>query len=100
MKQYKKNGDYTKSFVEFMQEMYRRYNHSTQTDLKQVYVKPSQCKTYALDYIRRYKAETTPYIISHNTFHFTVAYFTTEDELEYFCVDTGRNTYVILATFL
>lgn len=100
MQQYKKNGKYTKTFIEFMQEMYKRHNQSTHTKLTEVYVKPSQSKLSALEYIKRYKAQTTPHIISHNTYHFTVSYFTTEEELEYFCVDTGRNTYVILAMYV
>ena len=100
MQQYKKSGAYTQTFIDFMREMYRRHNQTTHTELKEVYVKPSQSKLYVLEKIKRYKAQTTPHIISHNTFHFTVSYFTTEEELEYFCVDTGRNTYVILTTFL
>lgn len=100
MQKYKKTGGYTKAYIKFMREMYKRHNQSTYTDLRQVYVKPSQSKLYALENIKRYKAETTPRIISHNTSYFTVAYFTTEDDISYFCVDTGRNTYVILDTYL
>lgn len=100
MKQFKKNGNYTKTFIDFMHDKYLRYLSAHHTDLHDVYVKPSEQKLHAMDMLKRYKAGTTPYIISHNTFHFTVAYFTTEEDLEYFCVDTGRNTYVILSTFL
>lgn len=100
MQQYKKNGAYTKTFIDFMHKMYLRYLSAHHTDLQDVYVKPSQRKLDAMERIKIYKAGYTPYIISHNAHHFTVAYFCYEEELEYFCVDTGRNTYIILAMFV
>lgn len=100
MKQYKKNGNYTKTFIDFMHDNYLRYLKSHHTDLHDVYLRPSKRKLEAMEYIKKYKSQTTPYIISHNTSYFVVAYFTTEEDIEYFCVDTGRHTYVIMSTFI
>ena len=99
MKQYTKKGNYSRTYVKFMRGMYNRYIRSTQTQLEECYERPSIYKFRAMERVKQ-RAETTPYIISYNCHYFTVAYFTTEDEMEYFCVDTGRNIYTILSTFL
>lgn len=100
MKKYKKNGEYTKTFIDFMSNNYMRYLKSHNSELHDVYVKPSQQKIYAMERIKSRATESKPYIISHNICHFTVAYFDVYGEDEYFCVDTGRNLYEILAILL
>ena len=99
MKQYTKKGNYSKTYIKFMQGMYERYLQATQTRLEQCYSKPSESKLYAMEKIRQ-RADTKVYILSHNTFHFVVAYFTTEEENSYFVVDTGRNVYTILDIYI
>ena len=99
MKQYNKNGKYSKTFINFMHSMCKRYIASNYTELKQVYKKPSQAKINAMERIRQ-KAESTPHIIGYNNWNFSVAYFVSEDELRYFVVDTSYNTYVILDMYI
>lgn len=99
MKKYNKNGSYTKTYIDLMKSYYKRYKSTNIKYLHQCYAKPSNAKLDAMDRIH-YRSATQPHIISYNTFYFVVAYFTEEDNIEYFCVDTGRNLYVINSNFI
>lgn len=99
MKIVNKNGKYTKQYLDTMRRYYNKYLQSNTNDIYQCYKNPSILKIMAMRDIRL-KSEGTPYIISHNTNYFVVAYCIVEDMDEIFVVDTGRNVYKIPSSYL
>lgn len=99
MNQTKTNGQYTKTYIRFMRNAYRRYLDSKVTSIYSIYINPSKFKRKAWDNIKE-KAWKKPYIIGYNDQTFTAAYFVYEGFDEYFIVETADNTYAIQAELL
>ena len=94
MRRYDKNGNYTKTYINFMKKHLEEYYESNTTDIFEAYENPSKYKLWAWEYIQK-KSNFTARITSHNTFKFTACYFEEEDGEKYFIVRTGYDHYLI-----
>lgn len=82
-----------------MKNHLEEYYKSNNTDIFDVYEKPSKYKLWAWEYIKN-KSNFTARITSYNTFKFTACYFEEEECEKYFIVRTGYDHYLIRAEVL
>lgn len=94
MQIYTKDGHYTKTFIKYMREKYKKHLHTDPTDIYDVYEKPSQAKVNAYNY-HLVKADYFMKILSHNNHQFTVSYYENEKTMVLFVVATSKNIYKI-----
>lgn len=96
MKRYDKNGNYTKTYINFMEKHLAEYYKSNITDIFDVYENPSKYKLWAWEHIQNV-SQGTARITSYNTFKFTACYFEIDSGVKYFIVRTGYDHYLIRA---
>ena len=95
----------TKATKAKMQRYYQAYCKSTHSSIERVYAKPSQTKIEAFERCKsmsRNMSGSDPYILTYNTFCFTVGFFAPHPEISetVFIVVTPENVYYIPETEL